>query len=678
MEDAAANPGLASDCNALLAALNRMGGVAILNWSSERPIGQWDGVTLDGSPLRVIRLNLSNKRLAGELPPELGQVSRLVELYLNRNELTGRIPPELGALSELKVMHLAENNLNGSIPMQLADLTALTRIDLSYNSLTGTVPAWLGSLSDLQALQLCGNELTGSIPAELANLTNLKYLYLEYTMLEGTIPADLGKLASLEYLYLSGNELSGKIPPELGSLSDLKQLFLAENRLTGKIPVSLGALESLEWLDLSENGLTGQIPRELSALSKLKFLDLRGNQLTGQIPAELGKLTNIERISLQVNQLTGPIPAALADLQHLELLEVSQNRLTGCAPSGLGRGPWLVPKVTGFPLCSVRNDIPATGSADESTRLPSSIDQGETLKFHVSALLYKRTDFPGGAMAISEVGMPINGTVELRETTITYVHDGSETTTGGFTYVVTDGVEIAISTFEISVRPVNDPPVAVGDNAAVGEGKTLVLEVSALLANDSDEEGDAMEISEVGEASNGSVWIDGPTIVYAHDGSETTTGGFTYVVTDGVGTAVSMVEIAVAPVNDPPVAVGDNAVLGEGRTLVLDVSALLANDSDTDGDAMEISEVGEAVNGSVRIDGTAIIYVHDGSQTTTGGFTYTTSDGVDVATAVVTVTVRPDNGFPVVPLITLVFGFVLAVVVALVVIRRTRGAKDPS
>ena len=653
MEDAAANPGLASDCNVLLAALDRMGGNAVLNWSSDRPIGQWEGVALDGSPLRVTQLNLGNKDLTGEVPPELGQVSRLVELYLHRNELTGRIPPELGALSELQVLHLAENRLSGPIPIQLADLPTLTRIDLSDNSLTGPVPAWLGGLPDLQALQLGGNELTGNIPTELANLSSLQYLYLEYNMLEGTLPADLGKLASLEYLYLSGNELSGRIPPELGNLSNLKQLFLAENRLTGDIPASLGALESLEWLDLSENGLTGPIP------------------------AELGKLANLERLSLHANQLTGPIPATLADLPNLELLEVSLNRLTGCAPSGLGRGPWLAPKVTGLPLCSARNDAPATGSANESSRLPSSIDEGEMLKLHVSALLDKRTDFPGGAW-ISEVGIPINGTVMLRETTITYSHDGSETTTGGFTYVVTDGVEIAISMFEIAVRPVNDPPVAVGDNAVVGEGKTLALEVSALLDNDRDEEGDAMEISDVGEAVNGSVWLDGTTIVYAHDGSDTTTGGFTYVVSDGVETAVSLVEIAVTPVNDPPVAVGDSVVVGRGKALALDESALLANDNDADGDAMEVSKVGEAVNGSVRLDGTTIIYVHDGSETTTGGFTYTVSDGVDAAAARVTIAVRPDYGFLVAPLITLVIGFTLGVAATLVVMRRTRGARIPS
>ena len=47
--DAANNPGLVSDCEALLAARDTQAGSATLNWSAGMPIGEWEGVTVGGT-----------------------------------------------------------------------------------------------------------------------------------------------------------------------------------------------------------------------------------------------------------------------------------------------------------------------------------------------------------------------------------------------------------------------------------------------------------------------------------------------------------------------------------------------------------------------------------------------------------------------------------------------------
>ena len=47
------NPGLVSDCEALLAGRDTLAGDATLNWSVDVPIADWDGVTVSGSPERV-------------------------------------------------------------------------------------------------------------------------------------------------------------------------------------------------------------------------------------------------------------------------------------------------------------------------------------------------------------------------------------------------------------------------------------------------------------------------------------------------------------------------------------------------------------------------------------------------------------------------------------------------
>ena len=147
--DATNNPGLVSDCEALLSARDTLAGSATLNWSADTPIADWEGVTVGGTPRRVTGLGLDNRQLTGTIPAELGSLSNL-SLFVNR--LSGEIPSELGSLSNLRVLHLGDNQLSGEIPSEL------------------------GSLSDLEALHLWRNQLSGEIPPELGSLSNLEDL----------------------------------------------------------------------------------------------------------------------------------------------------------------------------------------------------------------------------------------------------------------------------------------------------------------------------------------------------------------------------------------------------------------------------------------------------------------------------------------------------------------------
>ena len=126
----------------------------------------------------------------------------------------------------------------------------------------------------------------------------------------------------------------------------------------------------------------------------------------------------------------------------------------------------------------------------------------------------------------------------------------------------------------IAVSPVNDPPVGVNDALAVQEGDTVSIASQQLLANDTDPERDTLSITAVGDAANGLVTLDGNTIVYRHDGSETTTGSYTYTVTDGTDTATVLVTITVAPVTDPPVLLLMVVALGVGLLTLVAVLAM--------------------------------------------------------------------------------------------------------
>ena len=210
--DPAVTPGLVSDCEVLLALRDRLAGSIELNWTTDRPINEWEGVGLYGSPPRVTQMNLPYAGLAGVLPAELGE------------------------LSELNSIWLAGNYLHGPIPSELGNLANLTRLDLQLNLLMGEIPESLAQLANLEILAVSNNHLSGQIPRTLAQLANLKVLDVSNNRLSGQIPRTLAQLANLEVLAVSNNHLSGQIPEEIAQLRNLKDVYLSENEFTGCLP----------------------------------------------------------------------------------------------------------------------------------------------------------------------------------------------------------------------------------------------------------------------------------------------------------------------------------------------------------------------------------------------------------------------------------------------------------
>ena len=359
------------------------------NWLSNRPIGDWYGVSVDDSG-RVIGLYLSENEMSGTIPPELGYLTKLEELDLAKNQLRGTIPPELGNLPKLTILYLYSNQLSGSIPVELGSSSKLEQLVLSWNRLDGTIPLELSKLSELELLVLSGNRLSGTIPSELGDLTKLTFLALHVNRLTGRIPPQLNTLSGLEWLFLADNRLTGCVPEvwqdveendldevdlpictEEGALIALYQatdgdnwvsnqnwlsnrpigtwygvitdendrvveLDLSENELNGTIPSELGYLTYLEALYLSENQLSGTIPPALGILSYLIELSLWSNELTGSIPSELSRLANLEMLHLGANELSGSIPPELGNLTNLAELGLYSNKLTGVIPAELG------------------------------------------------------------------------------------------------------------------------------------------------------------------------------------------------------------------------------------------------------------------------------------------------------------------------------------------------------
>ncbi len=262
----AAQGSVETDRAALVALYDSTGGdnwTSNTNWKSDKPLGEWHGITTD----------------------ENGRVES-IEFYTN-NGLTGSIPPEIGNLVHLKKISLAGNELTGSIPSEIENLIHLETLNIRFNKLTGPIPPGIVNLVNLKAIDLAVNDLSGHIPLGIGNLINLTHISFFASDLTGSIPSEIGNLVNLQSIDFAGNKLSGSIPSEIGNLVHLIELYLGPNQLTGPIPSEIGNLVNLRVLNLRSNQLTGSLPPEMGNLVNLELLNLRSNQLTGEIPLEV-------------------------------------------------------------------------------------------------------------------------------------------------------------------------------------------------------------------------------------------------------------------------------------------------------------------------------------------------------------------------------------------------------
>ncbi len=162
-----ANPDLVMDCVALAEIHRALERGLSPAWTADRPISDWEGIEIGGSPLRVEALSLRNYGFRGRLPLALGRLVGLRTVELSGNSLWGGIPGELGGLSHLEHLNLRSNQLTGPIPSELVNLTKLRTLNVSWNRLSGDIPRDLADLPNLQEIVLAGNQFTGCVPPGL-------------------------------------------------------------------------------------------------------------------------------------------------------------------------------------------------------------------------------------------------------------------------------------------------------------------------------------------------------------------------------------------------------------------------------------------------------------------------------------------------------------------------------
>ena len=110
--------------------------------------------------------------LTGTIPSEFYQLTLMERLVLADVELSGRFLEDsrIAQLSQLMTLVVTESRLSGTLPTELGLLTKLTDLKVAHTYLTGTIPSELGQLTLLDHGWFHGTQLTGSLPSDLCTL----------------------------------------------------------------------------------------------------------------------------------------------------------------------------------------------------------------------------------------------------------------------------------------------------------------------------------------------------------------------------------------------------------------------------------------------------------------------------------------------------------------------------
>lgn len=175
------------------------------------------------------------------------------------------------------------------------------------------------------------------------------------------------------------------------------------------------------------------------------------------------------------------------------------------------------------------------------------------------------------------------------------------------------------------------------------EEVTLTLPAPGVLRNDTDADGDPLTASVVTTPTHGALTLDADgSFVYVPEKDFFGEDSFTYRAYDGSQYSAAVTcTIAVANVNDAPVAIEDTYTVVSDGSLTIDAPGVLANDVDVDGDSPWVAANSDPSHGTVSIDSDgSFTYEPTAGYTGQDAFYYVPYDGHTYAAEWATVTIE--------------------------------------
>lgn len=311
----------------------------------------------------------------------------------------------------------------------------------------------------------------------------------------------------------------------------------------------------------------------------------------------------------------------------------------------------------------------------------NTLNEGETATITTSTLKASDTEVADVSIIFTITESPNNGIIQnsdsagisiisftqqdLIDEKIQYIHDDSNTLSDEFTFTVSDGIiELTSQIFSLSINPIDDDaPILVSNKGLLlNEGETANILPTKLLASDTEAD-DASLIFIINQAPEYGILIhsDNPGVAissfkqqelldskikYINNGTSSKFDSFIFSVSDGLNELTNQTfDITIYEIveNAPFITENNPLTLLEGETIEIAESTLSVSDVESSDSSLTyiISEL--CINGQIEhtenegisivsftqqdINDGKIQYVHNGSNTTFDGFTFSVSDG---------------------------------------------------
>jgi VCBS repeat-containing protein len=260
-------------------------------------------------------------------------------------------------------------------------------------------------------------------------------------------------------------------------------------------------------------------------------------------------------------------------------------------------------------------------------------------------------DPEGDDMNVTGITQPSHGTATYDSDYVYYTPNSDYNGADSFTYTIHDGEGGSdTATINMTVTPVNDPPVAYDDYYSTEEDTTLIVPEPGMLANDTDIENDTLTATLISDVSHGDLtFYTNGSFIYSPDYNYVGTDSFTYRAFDGTAVSnLATVHLTISPANDPPTAYDDFYSTDEDSTLNVAAPGVLQNDTDPENDPLTSILISDVTHGTLNLNTNGgFSYTPDENYYGSDSFTYQAYDGLEYSnTATVTITIDPVNDPP--------------------------------
>ncbi len=285
--------------------------------------------------------------------------------------------------------------------------------------------------------------------------------------------------------------------------------------------------------------------------------------------------------------------------------------------------------------------VPITLTVMPIDDAPRAVNQAVTTSEDQGvALTLRGVDVDSHSLTYTVATPPQQGTLTGVPPQVIYTPKANYHGPDVFTFMVSDGVNPApTATVTITVAAVNDRPLAATQAVAISEEQPISLTLTG-----SDADSDALTYMVLAQPAHGTLGGIAPALRYTPTADFSGTDRFTFGVSDGISDSLAaVVTVTVEPVNDAPLAAGQNVTTTEDNAVAITLSA-----ADRDADPLNYLLLSQPQHGILRGLAPTLIYTPSANFAGSDAFQFSVTDGTtNAAPMTVTLTVAPVADAPV-------------------------------